>query len=88
MSEATRNQQPAGGPNVNSKGAADDPRFAPEAGGADETGRLHGRDVKQQVDSKHAPQSGGSDPMPGRTDQKGNEGRIGEDLESGRQDAT
>jgi len=74
-------------PNVKSKGASDDPRQAPESGGASETGRLHGRDVSE-VDEKDSPQSRGGEPMPGRSDEKGNEGRIGEDLESGRHDAT
>jgi hypothetical protein len=74
-------------PNVKPKGASDDPREAPESGGPGEAGRLHGRDVSR-TDEKQSPQSGGDEPMPGRTDQKGNEGRIGEDLESGRQDAT
>ena len=74
-------------PNVKSKGASDDPREAPESGSPSETGRLHGRDVSQ-VDGKHSAKSGANEPMPGRTDEKGNEGRIGEDLESGRQDAT
>ena len=71
-------------PNVKSKGASDDPREAPESGGPSETSRLHGRDV----DEKHSRKSSDNEPMPGRTDEKGNEGRIGEDLESGRQDAT
>jgi hypothetical protein len=74
-------------PNVKQKGASDDPREAPESGGPGETGRLHGREVGR-IDEKHSPQSAGDEPMPGRTDEKGNEGRIGEDLESGRQDAT
>jgi len=74
-------------PNVKSRGASDDPREAPESGGPSATGRLHGRDVSQ-IDEKHSPQSRDSEPMPGRSDEKGNEGRIGEDLESGRQDAT
>jgi hypothetical protein len=74
-------------PNVKSKGASDDPRQAPESGGPTESGRLHGRDVSP-TDEKHSPQSGAGEPMPGRNDEKGNEGRIGEDLESGRQGAT
>ena len=74
-------------PNVKSKGASDNPREAPESGDPGETGRLHGRDASQ-IDEKHSPQSRGGEPMPGRSDEKGNEGRIGEDLESGRQDAT
>ena len=86
MNEATRSEQRPADPNVKSKGASDDPRQAPESGGPGETGRLHGRDVSG-IDEKHAPQSGG-EPMPGRSDQKGNEGRVGEDMESGRQDAT
>jgi hypothetical protein len=73
-------------PNVKSKGASDDPREALESGDPTETGRSHGRDASQ-VDEKHSPQSQGES-MPGRTDEKGNEGRVGEDLESGRQDAT
>jgi hypothetical protein len=72
---------------VKSKGASDDPREALESGDPTETGRLHGRDASQ-VDAKHSPQSRSGEPMPGRTDEKGNEGRVGEDLESGRQDAT
>jgi hypothetical protein len=74
-------------PNVKSKGASDDPRQAPESGDPRETGRLPGRDVGQ-VDEKHSPQSAGDEPMPGRDDEKGNVGRLGEDLESGRQGAT
>jgi hypothetical protein len=71
---------------VKSKGATDDPRYAPESGGADETGRLHGRDV-DAADAKDSPRSG-DEPMPGSTEEKGNEGRIGDDMESGRHDAT
>jgi hypothetical protein len=86
MNEATRNEQRPAEPNVKSKGASDDPRHAPESGGADETGRLHGRDV-DAAKAKRSPRSGDDEPMPGSTG-KGNEGRIGDDMESGRQDAT
>ena len=86
MNEATRNQQRPAEPNVKSKGASDDPRYAPESGGADETGRLHGRDVGA-ADAKHSQRPGDDEPMPGSTE-KGNEGRIGDDMESGRHDAT
>ena len=84
MNDATRSPQRPADPNVKSKGASDDPRHAPESGDPSETSRHHGRDV----DPKHEPRSGDDEPMPGRTDDKGNEGRVGDDMESGRQDAT
>ena len=87
MSDTTRNPQRPAEPNVKSGGASDDARFAPESGGADEASRLHGRDASQ-VDSRNSPRSGDDEPMPGRSEEKGNEGRVGDDLESGRQDAT
>ena len=87
MSDTTRNPQRPGEPNVKTSGASDDPRFAPDSGRADETGRPHGRDASA-IDPKHSPRSGGDEPMPGRTSDKGNKGRVGDDMESGRQDAT
>jgi hypothetical protein len=87
MNEATRNEQRPAEANVKSKGASDDPRHAPESGGPGETGRLHGRDLGQG-EAKQSHRAGDDEPMPGRSEDKGNEGRIGDDMESGRQDAT
>jgi hypothetical protein len=62
-----------------------DVRRAPESGEPLETGRPRetGADAARRGKS---PDPGG-ERMPGRTDERGNVGRVGEDLESGRQDA-
>ena len=81
MSDTGSQQRPAD-TNVKPRGADDDVREAPESGEPGEAGRSHGR----VIDDKGGPAGGTGKPMPGRSAQNGNEGRVGEDLESGRQD--
>ena len=85
-------QERTEGTNVQSKGQSDDVRRADESGEPGVAGRSHGRVIDDQGGpAGKTGESGGIGSEAGKhtgAGPKGNTGKVGEDLESGRQGAT